>query len=311
MERGDAAERGPHAGAEIEHLHADAGRGSVLGAIDAEDAREGLHHWLVPGQQTHRALVPVRPQRAVDEPRIEARERRGVQSEFVQRARTQVLDQHVRLGQARLQPFDRGRILQVERDAALVPVHRLERGRGTLPERRAPAARVVTALRALDLEHVGAHRREDLARVRAGQVLGDLDDLDADQRQGSGAVVARLLVRVHSELHGAVFDRPPAPTGTRPPAWASRRSSGPDGSGWSWRSGPRDCVARGMRTTSVPADPPPAPRRTRRRADGRRSGRRCPARWPARRRASSPRTVPASEIAPGRSTGSRPACRCR
>jgi hypothetical protein len=73
------------------------------------------------------------------------------------------------------------RVLEVERDAALVAVDHLEGRRGAADEGRAPAARVV-ALRPLDLDDIGAEGGEHLAGEGAGEVLRDLDDLDAGER---------------------------------------------------------------------------------------------------------------------------------
>ncbi len=52
----------------------------------------------------------------------------GAQAQFLQRARTEVLHEHVRLAQEVHQPRDRPGILQVEGDPALVGVDREEAG---------------------------------------------------------------------------------------------------------------------------------------------------------------------------------------
>src|SRR5262249_11692518 len=75
-----------------------------------------------------------------------------------------------------------GGVFQVELDRSLVGVDRRETRRDTLPERRAPAPRVVT-FRPLDLDDVRTEVREDFGGVRTRQVLAQLDDLDACQRQ--------------------------------------------------------------------------------------------------------------------------------
>src|SRR5205823_14087337 len=77
-------------------------------------------------------------------------------------------------------PLDRLAVLQVEDDRALVGVDGQKARRRTLPERRAPAPRVV-ALGPLDLDDVGAEVGEDLAGHRPRQRLPDLDDANTVQ----------------------------------------------------------------------------------------------------------------------------------
>ena len=69
---------------------------------------------------------------------------------------------------------DRGRVLEVERDARAAPVEQVVRAAG---ER--------LAARALDPDHVGAEVGQDHAGVRSGADAGDLDDLDPAQRSGA------------------------------------------------------------------------------------------------------------------------------
>jgi len=67
-------------------------------------------------------------------------------------------------------------------DRLLAAIERDEAQRVAFEERRPPFARVV-ALGALDLHHVRPHRRQDLAGEWSREVLRDLDDLDAFERQ--------------------------------------------------------------------------------------------------------------------------------
>src|SRR5207302_6662918 len=60
--------------------------------------------------------------------------------------------------------------------------HGVEDRGGAVEERRTPAARVV-ALRALDLEHVGAEHRQHGSRIGTGDVARQFHDLDAVERQ--------------------------------------------------------------------------------------------------------------------------------
>src|SRR5207253_9879317 len=80
----------------------------------------------------------------------------------------------------RRERLDRLAVFQVEDDRAFVGVDGERARRRALPERRAPAPRVV-ALGTLDLDAVGAEVREDLAGHRPRQRLSDLDDANAVQ----------------------------------------------------------------------------------------------------------------------------------
>jgi len=74
-------------------------------------------------------------------------------------------------------------ITEIEDDRALAPIDRVKRHRRAVDERRSPGAGIVAAPRLLDLDHLGAEIAEDLARHGPGQVLADLHDLDARERQ--------------------------------------------------------------------------------------------------------------------------------
>ena len=183
IERGDAAERRPHTGAEIEQLHPDAGRRRFGRAVDAEHAGERLHDRLVPGLHLHRPVVAERPQRAIDEPGVRGTQARRVEAEILHDARPHVLHQHVAATDVLLEPGDRRGITQIQREAALVVIHGVKRIGGIRREQRTPIARVIAAVRPLELDHVGTQVGEDPSRERARQILGDLDHLDPAQRQ--------------------------------------------------------------------------------------------------------------------------------
>jgi hypothetical protein len=172
------AHRRPHAGTEIQHGSPEARGRIFVPAVDAEESREGLHHRLVAGPQPARARMPEGPQGAEDQPRIDLLKRLGAESQLVDHAGAEILDEYIGLGQVVFEPSDRLGIFQIEDDGALVHVHGVEDGPAAQGEGRTPAARLV-ALRPLDLHDIRAHVGEDLAGERAGQRLRDLDDLDA------------------------------------------------------------------------------------------------------------------------------------
>ena len=126
----------------------------------------------------------------------------GAEPQLLHHARPHVVDEHVGARHLVHEPGDVLRVLQVERDPALVGVHGQIRGRHAVPERRAPAARVV-ALGALHLDDVGAHAGEDAGGERAGEGAAQLDDADAFERQGHlrppGRGEAMPAVLLHDE----------------------------------------------------------------------------------------------------------------
>src|SRR5215470_10173821 len=96
--------------------------------------------------------------------------------------RAEILDEDVGGPDQLQQPLDVAGPLEIEGDAALVGVDGEEAWRHALPERRAPAPRII-ALGPLDLDHVRAHVGEDLRGDGSGQILRDLDDGDALERK--------------------------------------------------------------------------------------------------------------------------------
>ena len=71
---------------------------------------------------------------------------------------------------------------EVEGDAALAAVDRVEVRAVAVHKRRAPRAGVVAGIRLLDLDDVRAELGEGHRRVRPGEQPGEVDDPDAVQR---------------------------------------------------------------------------------------------------------------------------------
>ena len=122
------------------------------------------------------------PQGAEHESRIEREQRLGAETQLLDDAGAEILDDHVGVGDVALEPGNGFRILQVEHDRALVHVDGVEGRAAPEGEGRAPAAGLVT-LRTLHLHDIRAQVGENLAREGTGEGLGDLDDLDPVQRQ--------------------------------------------------------------------------------------------------------------------------------
>ena len=175
VQRREDAERGPDAGAEVDQRDTDAYRRPVVLAGDAHDPGGGLHQRVVAGLIAQRPRRPERADRAVDESRVARAHRVRAEAALLRRARAQALHEHVgAVGepQKRLEP---ARVAEIERERPLAGVRRQEHRALALPERRPPGARVVAAGR-LDLDDVGAERREQLRRGRPGERRGHVDD---------------------------------------------------------------------------------------------------------------------------------------
>jgi hypothetical protein len=95
----------------------------------------------------------------------------------------QVLDHRVRpIEDKSLQAFGFLGLAEIDRDAALASVQRVIGRSCAVPERRAPATRVIAAVRIFDLDHLGAELGEDEPRIGRGYAVPYLDD--RDPRQG-------------------------------------------------------------------------------------------------------------------------------
>ena len=91
---------------------------------------------------------------------------RRVQAEAFHDAWAHVVDEDVTTADIGFEPSDGALVAQVEREAALVVVHRVEAVTGVGGEQSTPIAGVVAALRPLELDHVGAEVGKDLACER-------------------------------------------------------------------------------------------------------------------------------------------------
>ena len=114
-----------------------------------------LRHQVEPALVRRRAGLAVARDRGVDDARVQGVQRAVIETQPAQGAGAIILDEHVR---ARRQPPQYVRTagsLQIDHDAALSAIDRIE-GRTVAAARAGHAARRV-ALRRLDLDHVGAH----------------------------------------------------------------------------------------------------------------------------------------------------------
>ena len=166
-QRGHDPERRPHAGAEVDERRADPNAGPVALAGHAHDPGERLHERVVARLRRERPATPERADRAVDETLVSGAKRLRAEAEPVRGAGSHRLHEDVGAvdePQQRLQTAGR---LHVERERALRPVRGEEHHAASVEEPRPPGARLVAALRMLDLHDIRSERCQDLRARRA------------------------------------------------------------------------------------------------------------------------------------------------
>jgi hypothetical protein len=165
--------------------HADLGRAGLREPGDVHQPRLTLDHHVVAG------FVPARPggavagNRTVDQPRVQLARAIRTESEPLERARPEVLDHHV--GGAEKLREERPSVgrLEIDRHALLVAID-AEEVRAPAADERAPGSRIVAVPRILDLDHLGTHVAQQHGAEGTGEHAGEVDDLEAAQRQLGG-----------------------------------------------------------------------------------------------------------------------------
>ena len=122
--------------------------------------------------------------RRVNEARVDFRERLIAEPEPVERARPEILQEHIGLGDDLSEQPLAVIGLQVEGQAALVGVEQQKEQAVAVLDVAHVAARDVAALRLLELDHIGAEKRQDLRTSRPRLVVRHVDDADAGQGLG-------------------------------------------------------------------------------------------------------------------------------
>ena len=115
--------------------------------------------------------------RAIDQARIDRRERRMAEPEALHHARAKLLDQHIRGSQQRHQACPRAVRFEVDSDAPLAAIEQRKAG-ARRAEPRLVGAQLV-ACRPLDLDHLRAGLGQNQAGERSGQQRAEVDDPDA------------------------------------------------------------------------------------------------------------------------------------
>ena len=153
-------------------------------AGDAHEPGFGLYHRVVPRLIAPRPGLAEAGDRGIDHARPSGRDRLVAESQTVHRAGTEVLHEHVRPIEQLLENPARLRLLQIERQALLVPVDAEEVRTFFADERRSPPARVVPAAGLLDLDDPRAHVGEQHRAVQARTARA------SDRRRAGRAAVA-------------------------------------------------------------------------------------------------------------------------
>ena len=169
-QRGHECERRRDAGHEVDDGEAHAGWRRAGFAGQVQEAGFGLHQVVVAGPGTPFVVASIRGQMCTDDARIGVLQCFVGEPQFVGLVTAQVVQHGIRLGDQPMEGFLPGRRLQVQCDAALVEVERLEEMAVVLAEEiRAHAARGIAALFAvLDLDDVGTEIGEVHGAERSG-----------------------------------------------------------------------------------------------------------------------------------------------
>jgi hypothetical protein len=185
QERGQDAEGGEVAGEQVADRDAHAQRGALRGAGQPHETGHALHDLVVARAVPVGALLTETGDARVDEPGVLGRERLVVHAQAMLDVGAIVLDHDVRSGGQALDDGHPSRILQVDRDAALVAVQ----VRGIEEDPLAPFP-----TRPLHPDHIGPEVGQDLGAGGPGANRGQVEDREPRERSaggrgGHGAVV--------------------------------------------------------------------------------------------------------------------------
>ena len=175
-------EGGVHARHHVRHGHAAAHAPPARLAGDADHAALGLDDEIEGGAITVGPVLPEARDRAVDDAGVAPPGLLVGDAELLERPHAVVLQDHVGLlHEAEVQLAAR-RILEVDLHALLVAVQAHEVGRLRAGEGRPPGARDVAAVRGFHLHHLGAKVAEHRGAERAGEGMGEIQDLHILER---------------------------------------------------------------------------------------------------------------------------------
>src|SRR6185437_3780532 len=146
----------------------------------AQEAAQPLPDDVVARPLRVRPVPPHARDRAIDQARIELREPRIADAELVGDTGTEILDEHIGVGDELLDDGTALRVAQIEGEAALAAIE------GAIHRRVAaaliPAAKRIATFRVFDLDDLGAEIGEELSGIGPGDETRRLDHAIAGKR---------------------------------------------------------------------------------------------------------------------------------
>ena len=195
-QRHRGAVRGKHTRHDVGNRHAEAERRTLRGSRDAHQAALALHHGVVSRLMASRSGLPESRDRAIHEARMRRVQRVEVEPHLGERARAEILDQHIAFRDEPVENRAPVGLLEIQRDAFFVSIDAQEIGalalvrgvpiartlRDGVQEGRSPGARVIALARLLDLDDASAHVGQQHRAVRAGEHARQIEHRDAVER---------------------------------------------------------------------------------------------------------------------------------
>ena len=179
LQSGEDADRHMHAGAAVADRRHDKGRRVFRKPRDAHRAAHRLRDRLV-ALVVAIGSVGAKPlDRRVDQARVDLGKRVVTQPEPVERARPEILQQHVGFCDDLAEQALPVLAFQIERQAALVCVEQQEEEAVRIRLVAHIAPRDIAAFRLLELDDVGAQERQDLGAGRSRLVMRHIDDANS------------------------------------------------------------------------------------------------------------------------------------
>ena len=218
-ERGENAERAVEAGPQVGDRDADAHRALSGQAGDRHEAAHALGDLVKAGTFRIWPILPEAGDAAIDEARIDLAQRLVVDLQLVLYVGPVVLDQHVGPRHELRQHLATGRLLEVERHAALVAMQVLEVG--------AVAAAESFFTRRLDFDDLGAPVGELPHAGRAGPHPRQVDDGKAFERLGTHPQLLTLSSSTRTICAGSISSQTGSCSLTTLAGGANTRSRSP------------------------------------------------------------------------------------
>ena len=205
-QRHHGAERAVHRGQIVGGSQGDAAGRPVRVAGQLADAGEGVADRPVAGPRGVRAGLAVAADAHHHQAGVERLHRVPAEAQALHHAGPVVLDQDIGVRQQPGEHLLAGRLLEIDRDAALAALDRHRLQRHAVGEQAHLAHRV--ALGRLDLDDLGAEVGQQPATGRAGEGVAQLDHAHAGQRAGGNRLLRHQLdPRPSSRSSGASSSR--------------------------------------------------------------------------------------------------------